>query len=215
MRTCIALLFSVAAAVPLSGQWSVSPEVGLTAFSGTSRDSDGVRLGPTRASVVALCVSRGSPHLGVGLRVLTGSTGIGATDGDLTVIEEHQLRLFEVAGLLSWRLTRIGTASRLGLEAGPALDIWAPQGGSHRTRVGAVAAVVWAFPVTARLDAAVRLEGALTGSLLDAADLPAGAVRRATWRRRLRAALARVQGRALTKSVMGKKSDVKRHFLPY
>ena len=191
MRTCIAILLSVAAAVPLSGQWSLTPEIGLAAFSGTSRDSGGVRLGPTRASVVALRFGWESPRLGVGLRVLTGSTGVGATDGDLTVIQEHQLRLFEFAGLMSWLVARVGTASRLSLEAGPALDIWVPQGGSSRTRVGAVAGAAWTFPVTPRLAAAVRLEAVLTPSLLDAADLPAGAERRATWRRGVSFALQR------------------------
>src|SRR5215471_2508319 len=127
MRTCIAILLALAPPAALAGQWSLTPEVGLAAFSGTSRDSAGVRLGPTRASVVALRVGRESQHLGVGLRVLTGSTGFGATDGDITVIQEHQLRLVEFAGLLSWKVARVGTSSRVILEAGPALDIWSPK----------------------------------------------------------------------------------------
>jgi hypothetical protein len=184
MRTCIPMLLACAAlAPPLVGQWTIAPEVGLTAFSGSSRDSGGVRLGPTRATVVGLRFGWESPRFGLGLRVLTGSTGVGATDGDLTVIQEHQLRLVEVAGFLSWQVARLGTASRLGFEAGPALDLWMPQGGSARSRVGAVAAAVWAFPVTARLDAALRLEGTLTGSLFDPADLPASVESQATWRR--------------------------------
>ena len=192
MRTCIALLLAFAAPAPaLAGQWSLAPEVGLTAFSGSSRDSGGVRVGPTRATAVALRFGWASPRVGCGVRVLTGSSGFGASDGDLTVIQEHQLRLIEVAGLVAWRGMRVGTSSRLGLEAGPALDIWAPQQGSTRTRLGAVLAVVWAFPVTPRLDAAVRLEGALTPSLFDAADLTDGAERRSTWRRGVSFALSR------------------------
>jgi hypothetical protein len=192
MRTCIAILLACAVPAPaLAGQWSLAPEVGLTAFSGSSRDSGGVRVGPTRATVVGLRFGRELPRVGFGVRVLTGSSGFGATDGDLSVIQEHQLRLVEVAGLLSWHVARVGTSSRLGLEAGPALDIWVPQDASTRSRVGAVAAVVWTFPVTARLDAAVRVEGTLTGSLFDAADLPAGAERRATWRRGVGFALRR------------------------
>ncbi len=184
MRTCIAILLACAApAPPLVGQWSIAPEVGLTAFSGSSRDTGGVRLGPTRATVVGLRFGRESPRFGLGLRLLTGSTGVGATDGDLTVIQEHQLRLFEVAGFLSWHLGPIGTASRLGLEAGPVLDIWMPEGVSSRSRVGVGAAAVWAFPVTQRLDAALRLEGTLTGSLFDPADLPPSVAARPTWRR--------------------------------
>jgi hypothetical protein len=192
MRTCIVMLLAFAAPAPaLAGQWSLAPEVGLTAFSGSSRDSIGVRVGPTRATAVALRFGWESPRLGVGLRVLTGSTGFGASDGDLTVIQEHQLRLIEVTGLVAWRVARVGTASRLGIEAGPALDIWTPEQASTRTRLGAVLAVVWAFPVTPRLDAAVRLEGAITRSLFDAADLPDGAERRTTWRRGVSFALSR------------------------
>ncbi|HET9709194.1 MAG TPA: hypothetical protein VFP39_12925 [Gemmatimonadales bacterium] len=184
MRSCFALLLVCVATTPaLPGQWSLAPEVGLTAFSGSGRDSSRLRVGPTRATVVALRIGREFPHLAVGVRVLTGSTGFGATDGDLTVIQEHQLRLVEFAGFLSWTVAQVGTASRLGFEAGPVLDLWMPQGASSRSRVGAVAALSWAFPVSPRLDAALRLEGTRTGSLFDAADLPPSAQRRATWRR--------------------------------
>lgn len=192
MRTYIALLLACAAPAPaLAAQWSLAPEVGLTAFSGSSRDTGGVRVGPTRATAVALRFGWESPRLGFGLRVLTGSSGFGASDGDLTVIQEHQLRLIELAGLVAWRVARVGTSSRLGIEAGPALDVWAPEQGSTRTRLGAALAVVWAFPVTPRLDAAVRLEGVLTPSLFDTADLPDGAERRSTWRRGVSFALSR------------------------
>jgi hypothetical protein len=183
MRTCIAMLLALTAPAPVAGQWSLTPEVGLTAFSGSSRDSGGVRIGPTRATVIGLRFGRETRASGIGLRILTGSTGFGATDGDLTVIQEHQLRLVEVAGFVSWHVAQIGTASRLGLEAGPVLDVWMPQGASSRSRFGAVAALSWAFPVSPRLDAALRLEGTLTGSLFDPADLPPSAERRATWRR--------------------------------
>ena len=183
MRTCIAMLLALAAPATLAGQWSLTPEVGLTAFSGSSRDSGGVRIGPTRATVLGLRFGRETRGSGIGLRILTGSTGFGATDGDLSVIQEHQLRLVEVAGFVSWHVAQIGTASRLGLEAGPVLDVWMPEGASSRSRFGAVAALSWAFPVSPRLDAALRLEGTLTGSLFDQADLPPSAERRATWRR--------------------------------
>ena len=184
MRTCFALLLVRLATTPaLSGQWSLTPEVGLTAFSGSARDSGGLRVGPTRATVIGLRFGRETRGSGIDLRILTGSSGFGATDGDLTVIQEHQLHLVEIAGFFSWRVVQIGTSSRLGLEAGPVLDVWMPQDGSSRSRCGAVAALAWAFPVSRRLDAALRLEGTLTGSLFDPADLPAGAERRATWRR--------------------------------
>lgn len=183
MRTCIAMLLALTAPATLAAQWSLTPEVGLTAFSGSARDSGGLRVGPTRATVIGLRFGRESRASGIGLRILTGSTGFGATDGDLTVIQEHQLRLVEVAGFFYWHVAQIGTASRLGFEAGPVLDVWMPQGASSRSRFGAVAALSWAFPVSPRLDAALRLEGTLTGSLFDQSDLPASAQRRATWRR--------------------------------
>jgi len=183
MRTCIAMLLALTAPATVAGQWSLTPEIGLTAFSGSSRDSGGVRVGPTRATVIGLRFGRETRASGIGLRILTGSSGFGATDGDLSVIQEHQLRLVEIAGLFSWHVAQIGAASRLGVEAGPVLDIWIPEGASSRSRFGAVAAVSWAFPVSPRFDAALRLEGTLTGSLFDQADLPSSAQRRATWRR--------------------------------
>lgn len=183
MRTCIAMLLALTAPATLAGQWSLTPEVGLTAFSGSSRDSGGVRVGPTRATVLGLRFGRETRRSGIGVRLLTGSSGFGATDGDLSVIQEHQLRLVEVAGFFSWHVAQVGTASRLGVEAGPLFDVWMLQGASSRSRFGAVAALSWAFPVSPRLDAALRLEGTLTGSLFDPADLPASVQRRATWRR--------------------------------
>jgi len=191
MRTCIVVSLALAAlAAPLPGQWSLTPEIGLTSFSGSGRDSSGLRMGPTRATALALRFGWASPRLGFGVRVLTGSSGLGASDGRFTVIQEHQVRLIELAGLAAWRVARIGTASHLGLEAGPALALWAPAEASSRSRLGAVVAAVWAFPVSGRLDAAVRFEAALTPSLFDAADLPPGATRRATWRRGVALALA-------------------------
>src|SRR5262249_57491351 len=115
------LVGGVATARALAGQWSVAPEVGLVAFAGTSRDSAGVRIGPTRSTVIGLRFGRETARGGVGLRILTGSTGFGATDGDLTVIQEHQLRLLEGAGVGSWRLRRGGTARRGRPGPGPGL----------------------------------------------------------------------------------------------
>ena len=197
MRICLASLLACAAlAAPLPGQWTVAPEVGLTAFSGSSRDTAGARLGPTRATVVALRIDRESRRFGVGLRLLTGSTGIGATDGDLTVIQEHQLRVFEIAGIVSWHVMRVGSTSRLGLEAGPVLDVWTADGASTRDRVGAVAALSWAFPVSQRLDVALRLEGTRTSSLFDSGDLPPSVESRPTWRRGVGVALRWHEARA-------------------
>lgn len=190
MRTCVAVSLALAVLTgPLLGQWSLTPEIGLTSFSGSGRDSNGLRMGPTRATALALRFGWVSPRLGFGVRVLTGSTGLGASDGHFTVIQEHQVRLFEVAGFVTWRVARLGSGSHVGLEAGPALEVWAPAEATTRSRLGAVAAALWAFPVSARLDAAVRFETALTPSLFDAADLPRGATRRPTWRRGVALAL--------------------------
>ncbi len=192
MRICIAIVLILAAhATVLPAQWSLTPEVGLAAFGGSGRDSSGLRMGPTRATTVALRFGWQSPHLGAGIRVLAGSSGLGISDGNLSVIQEHQIRLFEVAGVLSWPLARIGTSSRLRLETGPALDIWAPEQASTRSRMGAIAAALWIFPVSPRLEAMVRFEAALSRSLFGAADLPDGAARRNTWRRGVSFALAR------------------------
>src|SRR5260221_981733 len=140
MRICIAMALALAGPATLAGQWTLTSEVGLTAFSGSARDSSGLRVGPTRATVLGLRFGRESRNSGIGLRILTGSSGFGATDGDLTVIPEHQLRPVEVAGFFSWQLGQIGTASRLGFAAGPVFDGWMPQGATSRSRFGRGAA---------------------------------------------------------------------------
>ena len=184
MRTCLALLLAVTRfPASLAAQWSIAPEVGLAAYSGSARDSGGLRVGPTRSTTLALRVGWEGSRWGAGVRLLYGSTGIGASDGDLTVIQEHQVRLYEIAGLVSLRVTRGGAGSELRLEAGPAYDHWAPTAAANRSRIGAQAGAEWSFPVTQRLVAAVRITGTLSASMFDEGDVPPGAVRRPTWRR--------------------------------
>jgi hypothetical protein len=181
-RIGILLILSTLPA-PVVAQWSVAPEIGLAAFSGSARDSGGLHVGPTRSTTVAFRVGWEGRRVGAGLRLLYASSGIGASNGDFTVIQEHQVQLFEIATVATLRVARVGSASVVRLEAGPVADVWAPAEAGNRTRFGALLAAAWFFPITQRLAASIRVEGTLSTSLFDAADLPPGAERRSTWRR--------------------------------
>lgn len=184
MRARIGILCLLSALpVRLVAQWSVASEIGLAAFSGSARDSGGLHVGPTRSTTLALRVGWEGRRAGAGVRLLYGSSGIGASNGDLTVIQEHRVQLFEIATVATLVVARVGAGSVLRLEAGPVADVWAPAEAGNRTRVGALAAVAWLFPTSQRFAASIRVEGTLSTSVFDAIDLPPGAERRSTWRR--------------------------------
>jgi hypothetical protein len=67
------------------------------------------------------------------------------------------------------------------MEVGPALHLW-DFDGEYRKRIGATAALLYEWPVVRKLTGAIRLEGMLSPSWFDAADVPPEFERHATWR---------------------------------
>ena len=178
--TCLVVGLA-AAPRALSAQWGVSAEMGVARFAGSSRDSSGVTVGPYRPTTFEVRVDGrlGAPR--VAIAVLYAKTGIAGEQPGLAVVQYDIASLWEVAPQLSFRLARFGVGVDVRLEAGPALQLWDLDGES-RTRVGGRAATVLEWPLARALTGSLRLSGALSRSVFDAADTPSGVGRRATRR---------------------------------
>ena len=186
MRPRLAFLLLLAAPMPgaLAAQWSIAPEIGIVSFSGSARDTAaGMDLGPTRATTLGFGIAHEDGRLGIALRFRYGASGLGASSGDLTVVQEHAFKLYDVSSVASLGLTTFGTGTALRLEAGPAVSVWKSKGGERRTRLGANGGLAVLMPLGRRSSATLHAEVGVSGSVFDAADVPAGVERRPAWRR--------------------------------
>jgi hypothetical protein len=163
MHARLAILLLLAAAVPhvLDAQWSAASEVGVVSFSGSARDTAaGINLGPTRATTFGVRIARTGARFAIALRFRYGASGLGASNGDVTVVQEHTFKLYEVGSVASRRLITFGTGSALWLEAGPALSVWKAKTGEHRTRLGANGGLAALVPLGHRCSATLRSRAA-------------------------------------------------------
>ena len=184
-RTLSLLLLAV---VPPPGtaaaQWSLAPELGIVNFGRSARDtSTGLDLGPSSGTAFGFRVGHQRGRWGITLRLRYGATGLAATDGDLTVIQEHTFKLYDISSVVTWRLARFGPAAMVQAEAGPVLSVWKASSGENRTRGGASAALALRIDMTPRYFVSIRGEGGISPSVFDVVDLPASVVRRTPWRR--------------------------------
>ncbi len=166
---------------PASAQWSVSAEVGIARFGGTSRDSAGATVGPYRPTTLGLRLERGLGRAQVAVGVLRAETGLVAEGQGVAVVQYGIGSLWEITPEISLGLARFGAGVEARVEAGPAIDLW-NFGGERRNRVGGRAAAVVHWPLARALTGSLRVSGVLSGSVFDAADTPSGVERRATRR---------------------------------
>lgn len=162
-------------------QWSVSAEVGIARFGGTSRDSAGATVGPYRPTTLGLRLHRGLGRAQLAVGVLRAETGLVAEGQDVAVVQYGIGSLWEITPEISLGLARFGAGVEARVEAGPAIDLW-NFAGERRNRVGGRAAAVVEWPLARALMGSLRVSGVLTGSVFDAADTPSGVERRATRR---------------------------------
>jgi hypothetical protein len=90
-------------------------------------------------------------------------------------------RLFEIASLLSTRVGGIGPSGAVRAEFGPALHLW-DFDGAIRSRLGALGAAAYEWPVASRFTGAIRVEGAVSTSWFNAQEVAPEFQRRLTWR---------------------------------
>lgn len=186
-RTLIALMLfgSTAAAPRLAAQWHVGLELAATRFGGSAHDTSQGHVTstgrPGNAALMGLRFGRDGRHFGVAVRGSYGTTGLTVTGQDISVTDKSTGRLVELTAAFRVRVGGIGSSGAVRAELGPALHLW-DFDGEIRSRLGAVGAAAYEWPVAGRVSGVIRLEGALSRSWFDAADLPPEYERRVTWR---------------------------------
>lgn len=170
---------------PAPGQWQIGFELGVARYGGSARDtSDGTgppTLRPGDAATLGVRIATTVGQVGVALRGSYGKPGLLATGSGLTVIDRSSGELIELASLVAVQVARVGPSGAIRAELGPALHLW-KFGDDIRSRVGALGATAYEWPVADRFSGAIRVEGMISRSWFDPADLPPEYARRATWR---------------------------------
>ena len=183
-RLALAVMLAATVPVPAGAQWSIGPEFGVLSFSPSARDTaTGADLGPSRATAFGLRFARSGTRMGIELRMRYATSGLAATNGDITVIQERVFKLYDISSMASWRLARLGVATTLQMAAGPVLSIWKARGGESRARVGATAGLNLRVILSPRYHLSIRAEAGVSPSVFDQSDLIADAERRTSWRR--------------------------------
>jgi len=184
--TVLAALVAVPAAAAAL-QWRVGLEIATARYGGSAHDtSSGTgppTFRPSDATMVGVRVERAMQggRLAVAVRASTSKPGLAGTGGDLTIIDKSTGRLTDLATVVAVRVGGIGPSGAIRAEMGPALHLW-KVGDETRSRVGALGAVAYDWPVAGRFSGTARLEGTLSRSWFDPGDLPPEYDRRATWR---------------------------------
>ena len=166
---------------PAAAQWGISAEIGVARFGGTSRDTSGTRVGPYRPTTFGVRVDRGLGSTRVALSVLYAKTGFAGEQNGVAIVQYDLGSLWELAPEASFRVARFGPGAEARLEAGPVVELWEVNT-ETRTRVGGRVAAAVDWPMAHALTGSLRVSGVLTGSVFDAADLPAGVERLVTRR---------------------------------
>src|SRR5256886_11218699 len=101
--------FSLTLGAPgVAAQWSVSAEVGVARFGGTSRDSAGATVGPYRPTTFELRLERGAGRARVAVGVLHAHTRLGAEGQGVAVVQYGIGSLWEIAPEVSLGVARFG-----------------------------------------------------------------------------------------------------------
>ena len=186
MRVGAALLvFMLAIAVSGAAQWRLGFEISATSYRGSSRvvdDSSGpTTLRPANATTFGVRVDRGIGRARLAVQASYAKVGLAAAAPDLTLIDNSSGNVIEGQLLLNFQVVGIGSSGAVRLEVGPSLHLWKGVD-EDRSRIGAVVASTYEWPVAKRVFGAIRLESVLSKSWFDPGDLPPELERRATWR---------------------------------
>jgi len=181
----VACVLVAVATAPVAAQWDIGLQLSATHYRGSSHDTTGgggpSSLRPADGTAVGLRVDRAIGPAGVGLHVSYATVGLTAAAPGLTLTDNSMGHLFEGQLLVNFRVVGIGSSGAIRAELGPSLHLW-KSGDDDRTRVGAVGAAAYEWPVAKRFSGAIRLEGMLSKSWFDPGDLPSELERRVTWR---------------------------------
>lgn len=186
MRLCVCCTALVVVASATAGrvaaQWYVGLGLAVTHYGGTARDTSGnPNARPGDATMVGVRVERSVGRARVGLRLSYGKPGLTLTGQALTITDRSSGQLIEASAPINFRVGGIGPSGAVRAEVGPTLHLWRA-GDEIRSRLGALGAIGYEWPVTNRLLGSLRLEGMLSSSWFNPNELPPEFERRATWR---------------------------------
>ena len=166
-------------------QWYVGLEIAATRYGGSAHDTTNGHVAsdgrPGDATAWSIRFGRNWQRYGIALRATYANPGLTLAGQGVSVSDKTAGKLIEAATMVSTRVGGIGPSGAVRAEVGPSLHLW-DFGGEIRSRVGAVGAAVYEWPFAGRFTAALRLEGMLSRSWFDAADVPPEFERRVTWR---------------------------------
>lgn len=178
-------LLSFTAMRPLAAQWYIGFDARVNHYRGSAHDTSGTHVTsegrPGNGATVGLQLDRRWHRVGAVVRASYTNTGFTVSGNDISVTDRTTGRLLEFSTLVSTRVGGIGSSGAVRAELGPALHLW-DFSGEIRSRVGGLAAAVYEWPIAKRFTGSVRLEGMLSPSWFDAADVPPEFERRVTWR---------------------------------
>ncbi len=188
MRGATALLVLLAVTTspaPALAQWDIGFEIGTTHYRGSSHDTTGSggppTFRPSNATTIGLRVDRAIGRARLGLQASFASVGLTATGPGLTLTDNSTGQLLEGQLLMNFQVVGIGSSGAIRAELGPSLHLW-KSGDQNRTRVGALGAATYEWPVAPRFSGTIRLEGMISRSWFDNGDLPSEYERQATRR---------------------------------
>lgn len=165
-----------------SAQWYLGLELASAHYGGSSRDTSGdLHAGPGTSTALGLRIEHSIRRIHAALRLSYDKPGFGLGGQGVTFTDKTTGQHIEATALLSFRVGGIGPSGAVRAELGPALHLW-KFGDEIRPRLGGIGAVGYEWPVTGRFSGRVRLEGMLSRSWFDAADVPPEFERRVTWR---------------------------------
>jgi len=180
--TAISWLLAGFASRQAATQSHLGIEVATAHYGGSARDTIGTpHAHPGQATTFGIRFDQTVGHVRVGLRLSYGKPGFSLSGEGLTITDRSAGQLIESAGFLSFRVGGIGPSGAIRAALGPALHLW-KFGDEIRMRVGAISNVSYEWPIAGRFLGAVNLEGILSKSWFDAADLPPEYERQVTWR---------------------------------
>ena len=166
-------------------QWSIGLAVGVARFGGSAHDTSNgsgpPQWRPGDVPTIGLRLERSVGRIGLGLKGSYGKPGLTATGQALTVTDKSAGQLIEVATFVAVRVGGIGPSGVLRAELGPALHLWKFDD-DVRSRIGALGALAYEWPVAGRFSGAIRLEGTVSKSWFQEGDLPPEYDLRLTWR---------------------------------
>ena len=181
----VSLVLGVLPLARVFGQWRVGVEVATTRYQGSARDTSNGSgppiFRPGNPTTIGVRVERVVGRLGAVVRASYGKPGLAVGSGDLIVWDRSSGELIEAATLVAFRVGGIGPSGEVRAELGPALHLW-KFGDDMRSRVSALGAVAYEWPVAGRFSGAIRMEATISGSWFEEGDLPPEYELRPTWR---------------------------------